>query len=153
MDDSYGAGGNEDFLCVDLIQYVDSHYSTNPTRENRFIGGLSMGGFIALHNAFFHTDLFSRVGGHSACLYTHPAVNDSVENSIVTARHKDLTMLKVYLDTGTGDHFNLTACLSELYGILQSKGVPSEYHPSLGGHDAHYWAGNMEKYLMFYAGK
>jgi S-formylglutathione hydrolase FrmB len=60
MDDSYGDGGNKDFLCVNLIYYVDSHYSTNPTSEIRFFGGLSMGGFIALHNAFFHTDLFSK---------------------------------------------------------------------------------------------
>lgn len=152
MDNSYGAGGNENFLCEDLIQYIDSHYSTNPARENRFIGGLSMGGFIALHNAFFHPDLFSKVGGHSAYLYTKPDLNDSVENPIVTARYKDLSMVKVYLDTGTSDQFNLTPCLSELFGILQSNGVEAEYHPGPGGHTAGYWARNVDNYLMFYAG-
>lgn len=152
MDDSYGAGGNEEFLCVDLIKYIDSNFSTNPTRENRFIGGLSMGGFIALHNAFVHTDLFSRAGGHSAYLYTKPNLNESVENPIVTAGYKDLTMLRVYLDTGTGDRFNLTVCLSELQNILLSHGVASEYHPGPGGHDGVYWSSNVEKYLTFYAG-
>jgi enterochelin esterase-like enzyme len=152
MDDSYGAGANEDFLCKDLIQYIDSHFSTDPTRENRFIGGLSMGGFIALHNAFFHADLFSKVGGHSAYLYTKTGLNETVENPIITARQRDLTNLKVFLDTGVGDEFNLTLCLSELYGILQSKGVESEYHAWPGGHDASYWAGNVDKYLLFYAG-
>jgi enterochelin esterase-like enzyme len=152
MDDSYGAGGNEDFLCKDLIAYIESHYSTIPTRENRFIGGLSMGGFIALHNAFFHTDLFSKVGGHSAYLYTKPLLNDSIENPIGTAKYMDLTMLKVYLDTGVSDHYNLTVCLSELYGILKAKGVEAEYHTAPGGHDGNYWSGNADKYLLFYAG-
>jgi enterochelin esterase-like enzyme len=152
MDNSYGAGGNEVFLCEELISYIDSHYSTNPTRENRSIGGLSMGGFIALHNAFAHTDLFSKAGGHSAYLYTVAGLNNSIENPIVTAQNKDLTMLKVYLDTGTSDQFNLTVCLSELFGILQSKGVPSEYHPGPGGHTGLYWAANMDNYLKFYAG-
>jgi enterochelin esterase-like enzyme len=152
MDDTYGAGGNEAFLCNELIGYIDSHYSTNPTRENRFIGGLSMGGFIALHNAFVHTDLFSKVGGHSAYLYTVAGLNNTIENPIVTAQNKDLTMLRVYLDTGTSDQFNLTVCLSELYNILQSKGVPSEYHPGPGGHMNAYWAANVDNYLRFYAG-
>jgi enterochelin esterase-like enzyme len=72
--------------------------------------------------------------------------------AIVSAEYKNLTMLKVYLDTGTSDVYNLTVCLSELYGILQAKGVESEYHPGPGGHDGYYWASNVEKYLMFYAG-
>src|SRR5262249_55360754 len=91
MDRSYGAGGNEAFVFQELVDYVDSSYSTDPVRESRFIGGLSMGGFIALHNAFVHTDVFSRVGGHSAYLYTKPGLNDTIENPIVTATYKDLT--------------------------------------------------------------
>lgn len=152
LDNSYGAGGNEAFVCNDLVEYIDTHYSSDPTRERRFIGGLSMGGFIALHNAFFHPDIFSKAGGHSAYLYTVAGLNNTVENPIVTAQNRDLTMLKVYLDTGTSDQFNLTVCLSQLFDILQTNGVPSEYHPSGGGHNNLYWSSNMDNYLRFYAG-
>jgi S-formylglutathione hydrolase FrmB len=61
-------------------------------------------------------------------------------------------MLKVYLDTGISDEFNLTVCLSQLFDILQSKGVEAEYHTGPGKHDRYYWASNVEKYLNFYAG-
>jgi enterochelin esterase-like enzyme len=152
MGEGYSGGGNEEFVSKELIHY-DTNCSTDPTRENRFIGGLSMGGFIALHHAFFRPDLFSKVGGHSPYLYTEIAVNDAVENPIVTAKTRDLTALSVYLDAGIADPFNLVATNAELYRALFIRGVASENHPKPGGHDGAYWKGNLDDYLMFYVGK
>ena len=94
MGQGYAGGGNEEFLSSELIQYVDSNYSTEPSRECRYIGGISMGGFIALHLSFTHPELFSKVGGHSPYLYSEAGVNDAVENPLITAKSMDLTYLK-----------------------------------------------------------
>jgi enterochelin esterase-like enzyme len=32
----------------DIIPYVDSHYRTRPSRENRSLAGLSMGGLVVI---------------------------------------------------------------------------------------------------------
>lgn len=151
MDDSYGLGMYEEYLCVDLIQFVDSRYKTNPSREKRFIGGLSMGGFIALRSAFLHDDLFSKVGGHSAALFGYPGTTKDEDNPIFIAKSKDLTNLKVYLDCGNLDP--LYSPTAELYDLLQSKGVASENHLYQGGHTGQYWMDHMAEYLLFYAGK
>lgn len=152
MGQGYIGGGNEEFVSKELIYYVDTNFSTEPTRENRFIGGISMGGFIALHHAFFHPELFCKVGGHSPYLYTEMGINDAVENPIITAKSRDLTTLKVYLDAGIADPFNLVATNAELYRALFVRGVASENYPKPGGHDGDYWIGNIDSYLMFYAG-
>jgi len=150
MDNSYGLGKYEEYLCVDLIQFIDSHYKTNPSREKRFIGGLSMGGFIALRSAFLHVDLFSKVGGHSAALFGYPGITKDEDNPIFIAKSKDLTSLKVYLDCGSSDP--LYKPTAELFNLLQSNGVESENHLYSGGHTGLYWMAHMSEYLEFYAG-
>jgi len=151
MDDSYGLGGYEGYLSVDLIQYIDSHYKTDPSREKRFIGGLSMGGFIALHSAFLHPDLFSKVGGHSAALFGYTGITQATDNPIYIADNADLSSLKVYLDCGNIDP--LSAPTLKLFELLQSKQVVSENHIYSGSHEASYWRSHLEEYLVFYAGK
>lgn len=151
MDDSYGLGGYEEYLCVDLIHYVDSHYKTNPSRESRSIGGLSMGGFIALRFAFLHPELFSKVGGHSAALEGYPGITNVEDNPIFIAKNVDLSSLKVYLDCGSSDPLYMPT--AELFALLQSKGVTSENHLYPGDHTGIYWNSHMQEYLVFYAGK
>jgi pimeloyl-ACP methyl ester carboxylesterase len=57
-----GLFGNwEDFTAFDLVQYMDSHYSTLPVAESRGITGHSMGGYGALKLAMKHPDIFGSV--------------------------------------------------------------------------------------------
>ncbi len=62
----YSRGMYEDYVMKDLIPYVDHHYSTIANKSGRYVGGLSMGGFAALHDSFLHPDVFSKVGVMSA---------------------------------------------------------------------------------------
>lgn len=51
-------GGWEDYTVKDIVQYIDSHYRTIPTREARGLAGFSMGGFAALNLALRHPDVY-----------------------------------------------------------------------------------------------
>lgn len=117
------------------MPYIDSNYSTEVSRENRFIGGLSMGGFIALHTAFLHLDIFSKAGGHSPAIildntpntpnsWLYPSQSKREERDpIYIAQNKDVKALKVYLDCGDKDSYKFYNGCDKLYKILQSKGV------------------------------
>jgi len=64
--DPYGRtiniGMYEDYFMTDIIPYIDKNFKTVKNRLGRFIGGVSAGGYAALHNALRHPDLFSKVG-------------------------------------------------------------------------------------------
>lgn len=154
----------EDYLYKEVISFIDANYSTIASKDGRYIGGLSMGGFAALHMAFAYPDMFSKAGGHSPALYLDEFPNSldrwlypnerlrRERDPVYIAQDKDLKSLKVYLDCGDKDELKFYEGCGELFRILQDKGVESEYHLNPGTHEGSYWEENAEKYLMFYAG-
>ncbi|OPA73078.1 esterase [Paenibacillus selenitireducens] len=163
-------GMYEDYLYKDVIGYVDSHYSTLAKRESRYIGGLSMGGFISLHTAFLHTDMFSKVGGHSPALFLNDWSTTGGENGLksflyptdtvrqtrdplILAQNLNSSKMKVYLDCGDQDDFKFYEGSEKLYSILKAKGVSVEYHLNKGKHNGDYWKSMVDNYLQFYVGK
>ncbi|WP_462410071.1 alpha/beta hydrolase [Neobacillus sp. Marseille-QA0830] len=160
----YSKGMYEDYIVHDLIPYIDKHFSTLTTRENRFIGGLSMGGFAALHIAFRHPDLFSKVGGHSPALRKDPASGTDISwlfpsqkereerDPLYLAKNLKPGELKIYLDNGEKDHDWLIEGNEILVDTLKQKGIDVQYKESPGGHDYKYWSSQTKNYLMFYAG-
>jgi S-formylglutathione hydrolase FrmB len=56
------------FFIEEWVPWVDKNYRTTGTREQRLIGGTSMGGFGALRFAMKHPDLFSAVVVHSPAI-------------------------------------------------------------------------------------
>ncbi|NKB72248.1 MAG: esterase [Candidatus Latescibacteria bacterium] len=152
----------EDYIRYDLIQYIDTHFSTIPTAAGRAIGGDSMGGFEALHIAFRNPHLFSRVGGFQpamwpddmpaqvkAFLYPDRAIRKE-RDPIELARVRDLSGLAVYLDCGAED--DVKPGTQTLYEILQEKEIPAQFHVTPGGHTLERLAAHVEDYLLFLAG-
>lgn len=54
-------GNWEDFICVDLIEYIDENFRTIKQSESRGISGHSMGGYGAFKLAMKHPEIFSAV--------------------------------------------------------------------------------------------
>ncbi len=162
-------GRYEDYIIQELIPYIDAAYSTNSTREGRFIGGLSMGGHVALHLAFAYNDKFSKVGGHSPAIWfdgldvsdtdymmgwLYPTEEDKKQRDpLELATQKDLSNTKVYLDCGEEDEYKFYEGCDMLFDLLVEKGVESEYHLQPGKHDGEYWRSHLEEYMMFYGAK
>ena len=151
----------EKYLILELIPYVEKWVGTRTNREHRFIGGISAGGYAALHNGFRHPELFSKIGGHM------PAVDLSYEQEdeeyfkdlamwekydpILLAEKNDLTGCKVYLDDGKEDEGKFYVACKKLYEILKKKHVQVENHLFQGCHNGEYVVANMERYLEFYS--
>lgn len=149
------------FLSQELVPYIDSHYFTKATADNRYIGGFSMGGMIALRIAFHHTDLFSKVGGYSAAVissdysdtqleeWLYPNDDfDEISNITKFDKEKGFDKLKVQIDAGnSNDPFSVG--LQSLYEALQKRGITTEFQLYDGGHTLR--RDSIKHYLKFYA--
>ena len=156
-------GSYEDYLIRELIPYIDQHFSTDNTRDNRFIEGYSMGGFAALYLGFNYPELFSKIGAHSSALwdysssdlftgqrnwlYTTPELR-AQRDPFLLASSKDLRGIEIYLDVGTADP--LLGVNQRFYQHLLTHGIRVEWHTGSGGHDKQYWEANTENYFGFY---
>ena len=155
-------GMYEDYLIKEVIPFIDNNYNTIDISSGRFIGGASAGGYAALHNAFRHPNLFSKVGGHM------PAIDLALEdddipyfsdlsiwekyNPISIAQLNNIPKsLKVYLDVGAQDEGCFYKGCEVLNSILIKNGINTQYHLFEGHHNIEYINSNMEKYLDFYA--
>jgi enterochelin esterase family protein len=63
-------GNHEDYIINDIVPYIDAHYRTLPSSNNRGIAGHCMGGYAAMYLAMRHPDVFGAVASHSGTLMT-----------------------------------------------------------------------------------
>ena len=154
-------GRYEDYLITEVIPYIDDNYNTISNKENRYIGGVSAGGYIALHNGIRHQELFSKVGGHM------PAIDLKFEdedecyfqnenmwhkyNPIELAQNNNIDGIEFYLDDGKQDEGKFYLACEKLNNIFIEKKIKSEFNLFNGHHDSEYIFENLEKYLIFYA--
>jgi len=64
---SVTTGDFENFIAHDLVAYIDAHYRTLATRENRGLVGHSMGGYGASRIGMKHADVFGGLYIMSPC--------------------------------------------------------------------------------------
>ncbi len=153
-------GQYETYFLEEVMYLAEARYRASKNPSARSLGGISMGGYAALHIAFRHPDLFARVGGHSPALggpnvpdfflYAKPRKRADVD-PIELARRKNLRDVRVFLDCGTND--SLFPGSEELAGVLSERNVDVTFHSAPGAHSASYWHPNLARYLRFYAGK
>jgi S-formylglutathione hydrolase FrmB len=124
---SEAQGQYHDYVAGDLVDYVDSHYRTIPTREGRAIAGLSMGGRIATMTALQHPDRFGAVGAFSAAL--RPDVETAVQSAAAPVPY-------FYISCGTQD--SLLEINRTFVALLKERALAHQYReaPGLG----HVWA-------------
>lgn len=164
----------EKFLLEEFFPLIEKRYRVAPGRGHRAIGGISMGGYGALHLAFRHPELFSSVSAHSAALierlpvFLGPAPNSPRSrvlgevfgvppdaafwdrNSPLTlARTADLRGLKIYFDCGNQDDYGFEAGAAALDKILSGRRIAHEYHLYPGRHDAAYFSEHLPAALEF----
>ncbi len=132
------------------------------TRPGRIaIGGISMGGYGALHIASLRPREFCAVGGHSAALWESGGESapgafddaaDYARNDVYSAaRRGAFGGLPLWIDGGASDPFHDAD--AAFVALLRSHGVSVTYHVWPGAHTESYWHAHMAAYLAFYATK
>lgn len=119
----------ERFLAAELLTLARRCFGATDDPAKRAVGGISIGGRIALEVAARRPDLFRAVGGHS------PAVHTTDAERLAAALANDHAA--VQLDTGDGDGFRPGT--EALAAALRRRGVAVSLRIAPGGHDRRYW--------------
>jgi enterochelin esterase-like enzyme len=145
-----------DYIVADLVRHVNATYRVLPGRENRAIGGLSMGGTGALLHAMRFPNVFGVVGAHSPSLPAEGEREFLGEGRDFELRDplsqvplaRRLHELFVWIDIGDEDDW--VPRTRELHEALVDRGIDHEFHLWRGDHDGDYWATHVPEYLRYY---
>jgi S-formylglutathione hydrolase FrmB len=162
----------ETAIAHDLVNFIDSRLQTIAAREGRCIGGLSMGGYGALHFALKTPHLFASANSHSGALgfghdtarWADSPMQAEIERIIgqnsqgsdfdlhALAEKADRASLPVLLiDCGTEDF--LIEENRAFHRHLKNHDVLHEYREYSGTHDWEYWDTHVQNALAFHAGQ
>jgi predicted alpha/beta superfamily hydrolase len=90
-----------DFLCNTLKPYIDAHFHTRPDKNDTWICGSSMGGYISLAAGLSRPDIF----GHVLCFSGAFWFNEEAMTSYIVHCGVDESMT-IYMDIGTDETSN-----------------------------------------------
>jgi enterochelin esterase-like enzyme len=158
-------GDYETYIVTELVGTVDQDFPTAATRETRFIGGLSMGGYGALYLGLRYPEMFSAIGAHSPAIL-EPS-NDPVSRYLYGVggerlAERDVVSLvekngwpadtRFFIDIGNLD--NLIGGVFRLISVMFDGVQLSDYqgHVWPGAHNWSYWSKHAPDYLRFYMG-
>jgi S-formylglutathione hydrolase FrmB len=168
----------EDFFIKEFLPAIEGNYRVRGEKRSRGVTGISMGGYGALRFAFKYPQLFAAVSAHSAALIERPPdikitpqQQGAISRLAGTAfgnpfdraywdRESPFTIvrdspkpvgLKIYFDCGTEDGFGFNAGAQEFHDLLQTRGIPHEFHLYPGGHTWMYFATHFPDSLEFQA--
>jgi len=146
VDDGYEHGRVERYILDDLIPTVEARYGTP---SERWIGGLSMGGFAALHAAFRQPDLFDAVGVLSPAIFEGDLPDRMwlfegeggrpAHDPLELARSGSIEDLRIGLGAGLSDYPWIHDATTVLGRILTQRQVAHELDFVAGGHDTATW--------------
>lgn len=164
------------FTGEEFIKYTRETFGLSDKREDTLIGGLSMGGFGALHTALMFPDTFSVTIALSSALITEglktmsPSDNNPManyayyattfgdlknqDNSVNNPKYlaKELAesgkdIPRIYMACGTEDF--LFAANNDFKQYLDSLNIPVKYFTGPGIHDFVFWRAQLEAGLTW----
>jgi enterochelin esterase-like enzyme len=148
-DEGYDHGLYERYIMDDLIPTIEARFPVSSDPADRAIGGLSMGGFAALHAAFRYPDRFGGVAGLSPAVFQgtlpdrqwlYPTEAARREHDpLLLAETAPIDHLRVFLGAGRADYSWIIQATEILAGRLSARGVDVTATNIRGGHDTPTW--------------
>ncbi len=156
----------ESYFTKDLVPFVDKHYPTLATPNQRAITGLSMGGHGALWLALRHPDIWGNAGSMSGGVDIRPfpkswklpqRLGDKESNPQVWEDHTVINLVprakdagvNITFDCGSDDFFYDVN--NNLHRALLEAGVPHDYTSRPGNHSHKYWRNSILYHLLFFS--
>jgi S-formylglutathione hydrolase FrmB len=156
----------EDYICKELPDFCRRFFPISKKKEDTIIGGLSMGGFGAIHSGFAHPEVFGNIIALSSALITDDisTLKDGEGNAIapygyyrhtfgpldkLPGSHNDPKALarklieenseipNIYIACGTEDP--LIEQNRDFHRCLQQLEIKHEYVEGPGAHDWVFW--------------
>lgn len=153
----------EDYICKDVVGFVDHAFPTLAAPRGRAIAGLSMGGYGAIMHYLRHPDVFSAASSHSGAVgFACPkfALNKDIDaiSQVFPSSKYDLFALtrkhakaghalKLRMDVGTEDF--LIEHNRAFHAHLDKLHLAHEYAEFPGIHEWDYWDRHVGKTLDF----
>ena len=122
----------------DVVEWVDAHYRTYPSKERRAIAGLSMGGFHAMQVSKCYPDMFDYVGLFSAAIYRGEEgvlMYENLEEGIAEQFSRGVSLYWI----GIGKDDFLYEENVRFRAMLDAADYEYEYVESEGGHTWRNW--------------
>lgn len=147
------------FVAKELVDYIDKHYATEPTKEQRAITGLSMGGFGALYIGIKNQHVFGQIGSMSGGVNIEQFKNNWGIAAVVNDHWHDynikdlahsliFTKSQIIIDCGIDDFF--IEPNRELHRKLLDLNIPHTYTEKPGGHTWAYWTDSIGQHTHFF---
>ena len=159
----------ETYLTGELVPWVDGAFRSVSSREGRFVAGLSMGGYGALHLALKHPQLFGAAVSHSGAV----AVGSRAFVDRGVDFHREMERVFGPEPAGTDfDLYRLSELINDadkpalridcglddfliednraLHAHLETIGYAHEYAEPPGAHDWVYWNLHILDTLKFF---
>ncbi len=171
------SGKFEEFIGVEIVDYVRKTFGLAMKREDTYITGISMGGYGAIHTALAYPETFGKVAGQSSALiinqiaHMQPGTNNGINSyeyykflfgdlETVAESHANPEVLvkeilasgkpmpDIYFCCGTEDFLNAPNRAFDKF--LTETGVPHIYEEGPGGHDGEFWGTFTPKVLKWF---
>src|SRR5215217_1823577 len=99
---SPGTGRYLDYLCDEVVAFVDDRYPTLPAREHRGIAGKSSGGYGAMVAPMLRPDIFGGLASHAGdALFEHCYLPDMAKATRALRDHYDGSFERFFADFAT----------------------------------------------------
>jgi|SRR5690554_5505389 len=157
-------GNYSKYIVEEIYELINKTFNINQTRENTFVGGLSMGGYGALKTALTYPEKYSKAVSFSAVIdlekiinrvkdelqdKTKLLLNEDVrkENDLFKLSTEALNKVELYIACGTEDYlFKENDLFHEHLTKIKYNHI---YLKSPGIHNWEYWDKQIQKALKW----
>jgi enterochelin esterase-like enzyme len=136
---SFYTGNYEQYFQLELIPYIESRYRTINTRNNRFIAGLSMGGYGTLYHALTYPEKF-------ALAFSMSPVDLNGDITRMFTQHSGIGVPTFTIDAGRND-FVVNDHPEKIHQAMEAKNIPHQWIYRSGGHDWTFWQVSLQTAL------
>ena len=175
LDRGYAGGNWASFVGEELPAYIRKTFGFCQSREDTLVGGLSMGGFGALHTALRYPEIFSRCFALSPALCLHEVAETGERRSSPMSKgmvrdvfgdpgtllgsEKDPEFLyrsgkaagkampRIYMAIGTED--GLYGVNQDFRRFLEGQGADFRYEEGPGAHTWSFWNAYIDRALAW----
>jgi S-formylglutathione hydrolase FrmB len=155
-----------DYITIDLRVRIEETFHVSTKKQDRYIAGLSMGGFGALYLGLHHPELYSKIGALSPVVELEKMQDHFIKGERVyhfetlfgkeTVKDSHLDLYHV-LRNGTEQALWLSCGESDFlieenrrfHQFLKDQKIAHMYHFKQGSHDWNYWDQEIQEVLKF----